>query len=61
MGKNQSRKSLCIREGQRENKGRMCSLKNGLPSEEDISENIMKALHCSLSIRLHISNNESSK
>lgn len=48
--------------GKREKKGRMCrSQKNGPPSAQDISENIMKVVHCGLSIRLHKSNNESSK
>lgn len=47
--------------GNREKKGRMCrSQKNGPPSAQDTSEN-MKVVHCGLSIRLHISNDESSK
>ncbi len=48
--------------GNRVKKGRMCrSQKNGPPSAQDISENIIKVVYCGLSIRLHISNNESSK
>lgn len=43
-------------------KGRLCrSQKNGPPSAQDISENIMKVVHCGLSICLHISDNESSE
>lgn len=42
------------RDGGRERTGEeWVGVKNGPPSAQDISENIMKALHCSLSIHLH--------